>query len=387
MPHRPVGDTVQLTVWHFSGAGVLTARLDELQAALSYEPAHRAPLAEQRIAAALVDQQVNGSDPGPAISVALRSWRLFELGQPGAPDRRQHHPARLLRARLRRMARLARLPAGVPEHDRSGRRELLRHRDGARSQRRHRVGGGRRPAPTRPLPRPRPPPSASTRRARVASAVNLADLPIETAEAPARPSRSRRAATFRPPASTSSCWAWGAPARWPGTATTASPRARTSSSGAFPEHLDPAALPARRRHECPGAGGERAATSGTFSTTVRPGAHGVRTLELAVGLGDDTVLRTFFDQVDSTVRCRSGRAPGPAPGRFRLHDTSPPSGPAARCSWRSLAGHDVGSIPVALTHDGSGLLPPSTTTDRTARRPRLPAPAADGGELHRHDHR
>ncbi|HUQ21543.1 MAG TPA: IPT/TIG domain-containing protein, partial [Gaiellaceae bacterium] len=81
LPHRVVGETVELKVWHFSGAGVLTARLEELEAVLSYEPAPAHELAEQRIAAALVDAQVNGSDPGTAIAIALRNWRTSSVRQ------------------------------------------------------------------------------------------------------------------------------------------------------------------------------------------------------------------------------------------------------------------------------------------------------------------
>ena len=87
VPHRAVGETVQLKVWHFSGAGVLTARLDELAAALSYEPTPAHELAEQRIAAALVDAagQRQRSRPGDR----RRAPRLaVELGQPRAADRR-----------------------------------------------------------------------------------------------------------------------------------------------------------------------------------------------------------------------------------------------------------------------------------------------------------
>ena len=82
VPHRVAGDTVQLKVWHFSGAGVLPARLDELATALSYEPTPAHELAEQRIAAALVDAQVERhAIPAPAIAVALRNWRSSSVSQ------------------------------------------------------------------------------------------------------------------------------------------------------------------------------------------------------------------------------------------------------------------------------------------------------------------
>ena len=81
VPHRVVGDTVQVKVWHFSRAGVLAARLDEVEAALSYEPAPAHELAEQWIAVALVDAQVNGSDPGDAIARALRNERTSSVSR------------------------------------------------------------------------------------------------------------------------------------------------------------------------------------------------------------------------------------------------------------------------------------------------------------------
>ena len=76
VPTKLAGDTVELKVWHFSGAGTLTARLSELNAVLSYETTRAHGRAEQRIATALIDAAENGSDPGPAIFDALTNWRL-----------------------------------------------------------------------------------------------------------------------------------------------------------------------------------------------------------------------------------------------------------------------------------------------------------------------
>jgi hypothetical protein len=95
-----VGDTVQVKVWHFSDAGVLAARLGELEASLSYQPAPAHELAEQRIAAALVDAQVNGFVPAtppdrPRESDInrLTSRRVrFVVRKTGLTDRRQGFP-------------------------------------------------------------------------------------------------------------------------------------------------------------------------------------------------------------------------------------------------------------------------------------------------------
>ena len=75
VPVMVVGETVELKVWHFSGAGTLTARLSELNAVLGYQTTRAHGRAEQRIAAALIDAAANGSDPAQAIFDALTAWR------------------------------------------------------------------------------------------------------------------------------------------------------------------------------------------------------------------------------------------------------------------------------------------------------------------------
>ena len=75
VPATVVGETVELKVWHFSGAGTLTARLSELNAVLGYQTTRAHGRAEQRIAAALIDAAANGSDPAQAIFDALAAWR------------------------------------------------------------------------------------------------------------------------------------------------------------------------------------------------------------------------------------------------------------------------------------------------------------------------
>ena len=153
VPHRVAGDTVQLKVWHFSGAGVLPARLDELATALSYEPAPAHELAEQRIAAALVDQQVNGTDPGAAIAAALRNWRSSSVSQglqiAGTTTRLDFFEL----AFGEWLAWLAYLQEYRDSHL-ARRQQLLRHCERTR------------PRPSRPTPPPRSPAASS----RVASA-------------------------------------------------------------------------------------------------------------------------------------------------------------------------------------------------------------------------
>ena len=73
VPHTPVGETVQLQVWHFSGAAVLQARLDELEAVLGYETTRAHGQAEQRIAAALA-QGLPPAETEVLIRSALLDW-------------------------------------------------------------------------------------------------------------------------------------------------------------------------------------------------------------------------------------------------------------------------------------------------------------------------
>ena len=75
VPTTTSGDTVELKVWHFSGAGTLTATLTELNTVLGYQTTRAHGRAEQRIAAALLDAAANGSDPAQAIFDALVDWR------------------------------------------------------------------------------------------------------------------------------------------------------------------------------------------------------------------------------------------------------------------------------------------------------------------------
>ena len=384
VPHRPVGDTVQLTVWHFSGAGVLTARLDELQAALSYEPAPAHELAEQRIAAALVDQQVNGSDPGPAISVALRSWRSSSVSQglqiAGSTTRLDFFEL-AFGEWLAWLAYLQEYRSTIAAADAS-------FFDTATALDRNTATVSAAAVARRQLDRclgPDLPRAALRDVLRVASAVNLADLPIETAEAPGS---TKPLPTGRNlPTACLDVVVLGVEHA----ATMARNRDNRFTARAhlvFWSGSPSTSIPLRYRladvTNAPAPVASGTTTSGTFSTTVRPGAHGVRTLELTVDLGDDTVLRTFFDQVDSTVPVRDRvELQGRRPGNSVFTDTVPAVGPGSEVLLRiRLAGDDVGSIPVALTHDGSGLLPPSTTTDANGTATvTYTAPAADGSEL------
>jgi IPT/TIG domain len=384
VPHRAAGDTVELKVWHFSGAGALTARLDELEAALSYEPAPAHELAEQRIAAALVDAQVNGSDPGPAIFVALRNWRSSSVSQglqiAGSTTRLDFFEL-AFGEWLAWLAYLQEYRDTIPAADAS-------FFDTATALDRNTATVSAAAVARRQLDRcvgPDLPRAAVRDVLRVASAVNLADLPIETAEDPgsARPLPTAR----NLPTACLDVVVLGVEHA----ATMARNRDNRFTARAHVEFWsgDPStSIPLRYRlvdnSAAPLPVSSGTTSNGAFATTVRPSALGVSTYELTVDFGDDSILSTFFHQTDSTVPVRDRvELQGRRVNDAVFTDTVPAIGPGNGVVLRiRLAGDDVASVPVALTHDGGGLLPISTTTDANgAATVTYTAPAADGSEL------
>ena len=384
VPHRAVGNTLQLTVWHFSGAGVLTARLDELETALSYEPAPAHELAEQRIAAALVDQQVNGSDPGPAISAALSNWRSSSVSQglqiAGSTTRLDFFEL-AFGEWLAWLAYLQEYRSTISAADAS-------FFDTATALDRNTATVSAAAVARRRLDRCLGPdlPRAAVRDVlRVASAVNLADLPIETAEDPgsARPLPNAR----NLPTACLDVVVLGVEHA----ATMARNRDNRFTARAHVTFWsgDPStSIPLRYRlvdnSAAPLPVSSGTTSNGAFATTVRPSALGVRTYELTVDLGDDSILSTFFHQTDSTVPVRDRvELQGRRLSDAAFTDSVPAVGPGNGVVLRiRLAGDDVASVPVTLTHDGGGLLPTSTTTDANgAATVTYTAPAAEGSEL------
>jgi hypothetical protein len=74
VPRQLTGGSIVLSVWHFSGMGAVAADPSQLEAMLSYEPTPGHELAEQQVAAAVNAAEQNGSDPTPGIDAALRRW-------------------------------------------------------------------------------------------------------------------------------------------------------------------------------------------------------------------------------------------------------------------------------------------------------------------------
>jgi hypothetical protein len=359
VPHRAVGDTVELKVWHFSGAGALTARLDELEAALSYEPAPAHQRAEQRIAAALVDAQVNSSDPGPAISVALRNWRTSSVSQglqiAGSTTRLDFFEL-AFGEWLAWLAYLQEYRDTIPAADASffdtaSALDRATATNSAAAVARRQLDGCFGPN----LPR-----AALRDVIRIASAVNLAGLPIEGGEAGERPLPSgpnlagacvdvqitavEHAAAF---------------------ARNRNNLLKVRAQVVFWSGDPSTTIPLRYRL----AGIATETTSnGLYSVSRRPSELGTDELQLTVDLdttGTDTVLRTIFEQRHLSIPIRE---------RLELHarrsgdstftDTPGTVAPSSPVTLRiRLAGDNIAAIPITLTHEGIGAVPATTVTD------------------------
>jgi hypothetical protein len=361
VPMTTSGESVQSKVWHFSGAGVLTARLDELEAALSYEPAPAHELAEQRIAAALVDAQVNGSDPGPAIAAALRAWRTSSVSQglqiAGSTTRLDYFEL-AFGEWLAWLAYLQEYRDSLAPADSS-------FFDTASALDRGTATNSAAAVARRQLERclgPDLPRAAFRDVIRVASAVNLGELPIEETET----SSGERALPSGPNLP-------GACVDVQITAVEHAAAFARDRNNLFKVRAqvvfwsgDPSTtIPLRYRL----AGIATEVTSnGRYTLTRRPGILGTDELELTVDLdtaGNDTVLRTIFEQRQLSIPVRE---------RLELHArratdaafTDTPgtvvAGSAVTLRIR-LAGDNIDAQTIALTHDGTGTLPASAITD------------------------
>ena len=360
VPHRVAGDTVQLKVWHFSGAGVLTARLDELEAALSYEPTPAHELAEQRIAQAFVDEQVDGSDPGPALVVAMRHWRTSSVSlglQIAGTTTRLDFFELAFGEWLAWLAYLQEYRARMPAADAS-------FFDTASALDRGTATNSAAAVARRQLERclgPDLPRAALRDVIRIASAVNLAGLPIEETEA----SGGERPLPSGP----------NLPSACIDVEITAIEHAAAfarNRNNLFKVHAhvvfwsgDPSStIPLRYR--LTGIATE-VTSNGRYTLTIRPIDLGSRELELTVDLdtsGTDTVLRAIFEQRQLSIPVRE---------RLELHarragdsaftDTPGSVAPGSTVTLRiRLAGDNIDAIPITLTHDGTGTLPAGATT-------------------------
>ena len=227
VPTKLAGDTVELKVWHFSGAGTLTARLSELNAVLSYETTRAHGRAEQRIATALIDAAENGSDP------ARRSSTRSPIGgsrSATASRSPETQPASTSSTRLRRMAGLAGIRAGYRDSvtpDQASTFDIfIRFDNSLATAAAYDIGLNVLAGCVGPgVPR-----SALRDVLRLATPVVMAALPIDQANDPSQ--RQLPPATGSPaPASTSNYSPSTTPRPSPATATTTSPQSHASSSG------------------------------------------------------------------------------------------------------------------------------------------------------------
>ena len=367
VPASVSGDTVELKVWHFSGAGTLTARLSELNAVLGYQTTREHGRAEQRIAAALIDAAANGSDPAQTIFDALVAWRTSASnGLQIAGDARRldffelafgEWQAWLAYVQEYRDSLTAAhnsfLDAAIPLDEAVATRVAY---DVGLNVLKGCVGPG--------VPR-----SALRDVLRLATAVVLAALPIDQANDPnerqlptgdglARACLDVELLDFEhaPTFARNRSNNFTAEARvkfWDGPASTATPlryQLRDATAGPTPSL----------------ASGTSA--TGNYEDSVTPATLGVRHYELTVDLdtnGNDDVLRSFFDRQTDVVPVRerldlqARRLSDPV-----FTDSIGAIGTGGTVILRiRLAGDDIAAKTITLTHDSAGVLPASATTD------------------------
>lgn len=380
LPHRVVGESVQLKVWHFSGAGTLTARLGELEAALSYEPTPAHELAEQRIAAALVDAQVNGSDPGPAIAFALREWRSSSV----------LHGLDLARSTTRLdffelafgewlawLAYLQEYRDSLSAADASFFDTAVREID------RPTAINSAAAVARRQLERclgPDFPRAAFRNVIRVASAVNLAALPIEETETSGGERPLPNGVNL---ASACVDVEITAVEHAAALARNRSNLFKVRAQVVFWSGDPSTTIPLRYRL----VSASEVTSNGRYNLTIRPIDLGSLELTLTVDLdtaGTDTVLRTIFEQRQLSIPVRE---------RLELHarratDTSFTDNPGTVTPGSTitlrirLAGDTIDNQTITLTHDGNGTLPTSATTNPDGEALiTYTAPASPGSEL------
>jgi hypothetical protein len=340
----------------------LTARLEELESVLSYEPAPAHELAEQRIAAALVDAQVNGSNPGAAIAVALRNWRTSSVSQglqiAGTTTRLDFFEL-AFGEWLAWLAYLQEYRDSLAPADSGFFDTAVREID--------------RPTATtaaaavarRQLARclgPDLPRAALRDVIRIAAAVNLADLPIQETETsggerplPNGPNLPGACVDVQITAiEHAAAFARNRNNRF-------TVRAQTAFWSGDPSISIPL------RYRLAGIATETT-SNGRFTLTRRPTELGSDELALTVDLdttGTDTVLRTIFEQRHLSIPVRE---------RLELHarrsgdttftDTIGTVAPGSTVTLRiRLAGDEIAGIPITFANDGSGTLPASATTN------------------------
>ena len=367
LPPSVSGDTVQLKISHFSGAGTLTARLSELNAVLDYETTRAQGQAEQRIAAALVDAQLTGSDPAQAIFDALADWRRsVSNGLQVAWD-----TARLDFFELA-FGEWQAWQAYVQEY-----RDSLSPAQGATLDTFIRFDTATATAAADDVARsvltrcvgPGVPRSALRDVLRLATAVVLAALPLDQAGDPDERQLPDGDGLARACLDVELLAFEHAPAF----ARNRDNRFTARAQVAFWNGPASTTVPLRYRLRDASAGPTTPLASGTSATgsyedTVTPDTLGSRQYELTVDLdtgGGDAVLRAFFDRQTDTIPIRERldlQARRPSDTAFA--DSVGTIAPGGSVLLRiRLAGDDVTGKTITLTKDGNGTIPTSATTD------------------------
>jgi hypothetical protein len=365
VPANVAGDTVELKVWHFSGAGTLTAALSELNAVLGYQTTRAHGQAEQRIAAALIDAAENGSDPAQAIFDALSGWRrsvsnglqiawdtgrldFFELAfgewqawLAYAQEYRDNLTA----------AHNSFLDAAIPL-------DTATATEGAGAVARGVLS--RCVGPGVPL-------AALRDVIRLANAVVIATLPIDQTGDPGERQLPDGDGLARACLAVEILAVEHAPAFARGRDNRFTADARV----AFWDGPDSTTIPLRYRiadtTNAPVPVASGTSSTGSFDAIIHPASLGTRHYELTVDLdtsGGDAVLRTFFDRQTDVVPVRERldlQARRPSDAAFG--DLVGPVGPGGTVLLRiRLAGDDVEAKSIALTHDGNGSVASTVTT-------------------------
>jgi hypothetical protein len=362
VPHTLVGDSVQLQVWHFSGAAVLQARLDELEAVLGYETTRAHGKAEQRIAAALA-QGLAPAETEVLIRSALLDWYQHAGVRHGLEHARTGPVGNFELAFGEWQAWLAYLSLystsswSLEITEASG---LALQAAGAQAGRILDLCTGASGVPFTPF----------RNLARLATAVELASLPLEQMLAP--DGRQLPSGTNLTGACVHvdllSVTHAAALARnrdnrftiatkvvfWNG-----SPRSDLAMRFELADATDGPLVPLTNA----------TTSTGSWQTTIRPTTLGERRLDLTaelstssgVDLSSTAASRRFTVLVRERLELQARRA-----ADLGFSDTIGTVASGSNVTLRiRLAGDNVAAIPIALTHDGSGTLPASATTDAT----------------------
>ena len=370
---------------------MLTARLNELDAALSYEPTPAHELAEQRIAAALVDAAGQRLRSRPGDLRRARNWRSSSVShglQIAGTTTRLDFFELAFGEWLAWLAYLQEYRDTLAAADASF-FDTADARSTATPPPTRRPPSARRQLDALPRPRPAPRRRSATcsgsRRAVILAASDRPDRdnrnerPLPSGAQPPQRLPRRRAHRDRArrrvrPQPRQPLHRRAHVVFWSGTP---APRSRSATGSPAHRHrrrrsngaLQPSTPYARSTL------GARDSSSPSTSTPAAPTPS-------CAPSSTSAASRSPSANGSSCTPAAPATPPSPTP--------SAPSPPAARVTLRiRLAGDDIAGKTITLTHDGTGTLPATATTERDGEATvtyTAPATAADRAR-HRHDHR